>query len=71
MNLLLTMFHGPTGKVSAMRGMSIMIVVAIMGVWAYVSVRKLEMQTFDETTVAIMAIAFTGKFLQKGKETAP
>ena len=66
---LISILHGPSGKISAMRGMSIITVLTILSVWAYVSIMKLQMQTFDETTLAMFAVAFGGKLLQRGKET--
>jgi len=68
MKQLLGVLNGPSGKPSSMRVSALVVVFVIMGTWSYVSVKKMELQPFSETEVALIVCSLGIKAWQKTKE---
>lgn len=64
-------FLSENGDVSTIRLVTIGIPLIFMGVWAYVSVIKQELQPLDIEQVGLIMAALAAKVVQKGKENKP
>lgn len=51
---LLSMFAGPSGKVSSMRVGMIAINLAVVGTWCWVSIAKMELQPWSPEMIALV-----------------
>lgn len=65
---LLSFLSGPSGKTSHMRVMSTFIVVAIVGTWSWVSVRKQALQPLDPEHAGLVVAALGIKAYQRTTE---
>lgn len=69
MNFLTAMFSEPGGGgPSSTRALTAIVVLVVIGVWASVSLRKMELQPMSGEMVAIVALSLGLKVWQRGKE---
>lgn len=68
MKFLTQMFSEPGGKPSSKRALAGLVCVCVVGCWAYVSVRKVELQPLSPEHVALVGVALGLKAWQRGKE---
>lgn len=54
MNSILQVLQGPSGKTSANRSLTAVVVIAVVGVWATVSIRKNEIQPVSTEQTALV-----------------
>lgn len=69
MGPLLSFLAGPSGKGSSMRVLTCVVVCAIVGTWAWVSVRKETLQPMDPEHTALVLGALGIKAYQRKSET--
>jgi hypothetical protein len=65
MNFLLSIFRGPSGRGSSIRVLMVLGVIAILGVWCFVSISKCEVVEIPLGVQAIVGILVAGKAAQR------
>lgn len=68
MNFLTSMLAGASGKPSTMRMSTLLIVVAVMGTWSFVSVTQVAIQNLPESIVVVLLGALGSKLVQRTVE---
>lgn len=58
-------FLSEEGSSSSMRLQMMYVVGLVMGAWAYVSIRELELQALPETVVAVLIASIGAKYVQR------
>ena len=67
---LLGVITGPSGKVSNMRVISLLVPIVVVATWAHVSISKMELQPLTDWQVMLALGPVLAKAWQRGRESS-
>lgn len=71
MNPIFSALTGPSGKISANRSLTAIVVLCVMGTWATVSIQKREIQQLSKEEVALVLGTLLNQSYHKAQEKKP